>query len=308
MPYVIDDAFRKRLDRLACKTVLGQVIDSDSEAEGYRLDETYPLRFHLRQLSRYIWYDLLKEGKREENILRAVDVVKREFANYLSPSAMEYGDVHSKKGDDGAAMNLPTILQVRASPREMEWLAVHRDKQREIRGMDESEVEAPVPPLGKWYIHTDPTIGLELVEDDWLQNKELWQVEEDWTWAHVYDFLALLTIDSALSNAMRGQPFKAAVTAARASEYHGTATALRSAQTAEAAAVSSLGKRGSDVRHSSNRAAKDEAIHLYLAKTTWTSLAQAARVIGAKVNKTERVVEKWIREYRKCTSSGTVTS
>ena len=153
---------------------------------------------------------------------------------------------------------------------------------------------------GHWYIHTDPSVGLELLEDDWLQNKELWQVDQDWTWAHVYDFLALLTIDVALANAERGQPYKAAVTAARSSEYHGIATAARWAETASAAAVSTLGKRGSDVRHSSNRAAKEEAIQLYVEKT-WTSQAQAARVIGTKVNKTERVVEKWLREFKKVT-------
>jgi hypothetical protein len=296
MPHVIDDEFRKQLDRLACKTVFGQVIDSDSKTENYRFDETYPLRFHLRQLSRYIWYDLLKEGKREQDVLHAANVVQREFANYLSASAMDDGE------GDG-------VLEIISQNQELgsKFLAEHWDVQRKIRRLDESEVEVRIPPLGKWYIQTDPTIGLELVEDDWLQNKELWQVEQDWTWAHVYDFLALLTIDSALSNAKRGQPFKAAVTAARASEYHGTATAVRWAQTAEAAAVSTLGKRGSDVRHSSNRAAKDEAIQLYLSKT-WTSQAQAARVIGTKVNKTERVVEKWLREYRKNTASATETS
>jgi hypothetical protein len=280
-------------------TVLGQAIDSDSKTENYRFDETYPLRFHLRQLSRYIWYDLLKEGKREQDVLHAANVVQREFANYLSASAMEYGE---GDGEPKISSRMSSYQKVGS-----EFLAEHRDVQRKIRRLDERELEARIPPLGKWYIHTDPTIGLELVEDDWLQNKELWLVEQDWTWAHVYDFLALLTIDSALSNAKRGQPFKAAVTAARASEYHGTATAVRWAQTAEAAAVSTLGKRGSDVRHSSNRAAKDEAIQLYLSKT-WTSQAQAARVIGTKVNKTERVVEKWLREYRKSASSATETS
>jgi len=83
MPHLIDDEFRKRLDRLACKTVLGQVVDSDIETENYQFDDVYPLRFHLRQLSRYIWYDLLKEGKQEEDVLRAVKVVQRQFADYL---------------------------------------------------------------------------------------------------------------------------------------------------------------------------------------------------------------------------------
>ena len=288
MPHVINDEFRKLLDRLERITVLGQVIDSDSETENYRFDETYPLRFHLRQLSRYIWYALLKEGKREQDILHAVNVVKCEFAAYLF-------------APDEAADEVLELELNCWDP--AEYLAA----QRAMRLSEESDAETRVSPLGRWCIDTDPTTGLELVEDDWLQNKELWQVEQDWTWAHVYDFLALLTIDSALSYVHEEEAFKAAVTAARASEYHGTATAVRWAQTAEAAAVSTLGKRGSDVRHSSNRAAKDEAIQLYVSKT-WTSQAQAARLIGAKVNKTERVVEKWIREYRRCNSSGTETS
>lgn len=287
MPHVINDEFRKRLDRLACKTVLGQVIDLDSETDNRRFDETYPLRFHLRQLSRYIWYELLKEGKREQDVMHAVDVVQREFAEYL----VEY---------DKAAIPDRCTRSLT-----FEIVQDHWDERQRIRLSEESD--ADLSPLGWWCVSTDPTVGFEFVEDDWLQNKELWQVEQDWTWAHVYEFLALLTIDSALSHVGRKEPFKAAVTAARASEYHGTATAVRWAQTAETAAVSTLGKRGSDVRHSSNRAAKDEAIQLYLSKN-WTSQAQAARVIGAKVSKTERVVEKWFREHRRSISSGTETS
>jgi hypothetical protein len=283
MPHVINDEFRKVLDRLECKTVLGQVIDSDSETENNRFDETYPLRFHLRQLSRYIWYELLKESKREQDVLHAVNVVKREFAEYF-----EYGKVEISCHRDASSEIVRGYWDVRQGMRK------------------ESDAELRSSPLGGWCINTDPTIGFEFVEDDWLQNKELWQVEQDWTWAHAYDFLALLTIDSALWQIQRGEPFKAAVTAARASEYHGTATAVRWAQMAEAAAVSTLGRRGSDVRHSSNRAAKDDAIQLYLSKT-WTSQAQAARVIGAKVSKTERVVEKWLREYKRSNSSGTET-
>ncbi len=286
MPHVMNDEFRELLDRLERTTVLGQVIDSDSETENYRFDESYPLRFHLRQLSRYIWYELLKEGKREQDVLHAINVVQREFDEYLF-------------GYDRAGI-VRCCEHVTA-----EIVQGHWDVQQRMRITEESD--ADLSPLGWWCVSTDPTVGFEFVEDDWLQNKELWQVEQDWTWAHVYDFLALLTIDSALSHVRRKEPFKAAVTAARASEYHGTATAVRWAQTAETAVVSTLGKRGSDVRHSSNRAAKDEAIQLYLSKT-WTSQAQAARVIGARVNKTERVVEKWFREHRRSTASGTETS
>jgi hypothetical protein len=290
MRHEIDDEFRKLLDRLERTTVLGQVIDPDGKIKNY---QSYPLRFHLRQLSRYVWYDFLKEGKRERDILHAISVVKHEFAPYLSAS------------DEDA--DLQDDLELFCRDKADELLSDHWDAQQRLRLPEESDAEAPISPLAMWCIDTDSTIGLELVEDDWLQNKELWQVEQDWTWAHVYDFLALLTIDSALAHVQKGEPFKAAVTAARASEYHGTATAVRWSQAAETAAISTLGKRGSDVRHSSNRAAKDEAIQLYLSKT-WTSQAQAARTIGAKVNKTERVVEKWFREYRRSNSSGTETA
>ena len=291
MAHVRNDEFRKELDRLECKTVFGLVIDSDSETRDYRFDETYPLRFHLRQLSRYIWYDFLKEGKQEQDVLHAVNVVKQEFAEYFT-----HFELAEIAWQDISAMHDGSEL-----------VRDYWNKQQRMRIPEESNTELRDSPLGAWCLDTDPTIGFEFVEDSWLQNKKLWQVEQDWTWAHAYDFLALLTTDSAIRHVQRGEPFKAAVTAARASEYHGIATAVRWAQKAEAAAVSTLGKRGSEVRHSSNRAAKDEAIQVYLSKP-WSSQAQAARVIGAKVSKTERVVEKWLREYKRSISSGTETS
>jgi hypothetical protein len=181
MRHVIDDELRKLLDRLERTTALGQVIDSEATIKNF---QSYPLRFHLRQLSRYIWYDLLKEGKREQDILHAVNVVKREFAAYLSASDMAYDE------EDAGIRYCRDVAA--------EFLADHWDVQQRMRSSEESDAEPRVSPLGRWYINSDPTIGLELVEDDWLQNKELWQVAQDWTWAHVYDFLALLTIDSAL--------------------------------------------------------------------------------------------------------------
>ena len=245
MTDIVSEELCKRLDRLECMTVLGHVIDAGGETEVDQVDESYPLRFHLRQLSRYVWFELFNEGKQEQNVVHAVGVVRHAFADYLL--ACEAGI--SQKPE---AMN---------SSLASELLTDHWESRRSIR---ESDADVRI---SQWCIDTDLTNGLELIEDNWLQDKELWQVDQQWTWAHVYEFLALLMIDAALSCVQRGAPFKAAVIAARASEYHGMATAVRWSQTAETAAISTLGKRGSDVRHSSNRAAKDEAIQLYLSKT-----------------------------------------
>src|SRR5207253_4148523 len=82
------------------------------------------------------------------------------------------------------------------------------DKRQIMRTEEPPNPGARVPRLRDWCLETDPTNELELLEDDWLQQKELWQVQQGWTWAHVYDFLALLTIDVALSNVEQGEPYK----------------------------------------------------------------------------------------------------
>src|ERR1700674_2575610 len=144
MRHEIDDEFRKLLDRLERTTVLGQVIDPDGKIKTH---QSYPLRFHLRQLSRYVWYDFLKEGKRERDILHAINVVKHEFAPYLSASDLQ---------DDVVRFCLDKADEL---------LNDHRDVQQRLRLPEESDAEAPISPLAMWCIDTDSTIGLELVED-----------------------------------------------------------------------------------------------------------------------------------------------
>src|ERR1022692_126618 len=144
---VINDDSRKLLDRLECVTVLGQVIDSDSETESYRFDETYPLRFHLRQLSRYIWYDLLNEGKRYKDVLHAANVVKRQFAAYLCAP------------EDGAEPEEEPERQPLYCREASDKLRVdHWDVQQRMRLSQKTDAKAPMSPLGRWCINTDPTI------------------------------------------------------------------------------------------------------------------------------------------------------
>jgi hypothetical protein len=257
-----------QVDRLECVTVFGRVIDSDMEIKKYQFDETYPLRFHLRELSRFIWSNLLREGKREKDVLHAVNVVKREIADY--------------------------------DP----WIAEHNE---EIAKNKDIYAETGRPPLWSWCIYSDPTAILDCLEDDWLENKDLWAVEQNWTWPDINDFLALLAIDSALLYVEQGEPFKAAVWAARATDFHGGAFAGRTYAVAQTEAASALGKRGADVLHGPNRASRQEAIRLFTSRV-WKSQAQAARHIAREVSKTELTVLRWLYEFNKANSAGKDTT
>jgi hypothetical protein len=213
----MSEELRDQVDRLECMTVFGRVIDSDKEIKKYQFDETYPLRFHLRELSRFIWFGLLREGRQEKDVLHAVNVVKREIVDF-DP------DVGEEAGNDEET-NAKLIEKLTA---ELKSLGAPETAPENIYA------ETGRPPLRSWCIYTDPTPILDCVEDDWLQNKELWRVEEDWTWAHIHDFLALLAIDSALLHAEQGEPFKAAVWVARATGFYAFAFDLRGQVDADA--------------------------------------------------------------------------
>jgi hypothetical protein len=280
-----------QLDRLECVTVFGRVIDSDMEIKKYQFDETYPLRFHLRELSRFIWSNLFREGKREKDVLHAVNVVKREIVDY-DPAGEETAD------------NEETVA--RRIAEHNEDIAKHIADRKSL-GYKDIYAETGRPPLRSWYIYTNPTAVLDCLEDDWLENKDLWPVEQNWTWPDINDFLALLAIDSALLHVEQGEPFKAAVWAARATDFYGGAFAGRTYAAAQTEAASALGKRGADVLHGPNRAAKQEAIRLFTSKT-WKSQAQAARHIAREVSKTELTVLKWLYEFNKDNSAGKDTT
>lgn len=282
------------LDEAEEITVSGRLIGATNDAESIGVDESYPLRLHLRYLSRSIWSDLLNSQRRPRDIWHAVDVVRQEFESCFA--ALEAEAVEDEE---------PVFLCSQSAVNEF-LLDDHLESRQESRRRTMPNGADPnCPPLMAWYVQTDPAAGLEAVGEQWLNQKGLWQVEPDWTWADIYDFLALLAIDSTVLHIERVEPFKAAVAVARASEYHGMATAIRWSEKAEEATISSLGRRGADARHGPNREAREEAIRLYLSKD-WPSLAQAARSIAAQVHRTERVVEKWVREHRRTTSAGKV--
>src|SRR6266496_1185570 len=181
MEQVTGEKLRTLLDQLEGITVSKRPIGADGKTE--RADESYPLRFHLRQLSWYVWSDLMKQRRREPDILRAVDIVRHEFESYLSAAheVEEYQELQRS---------------VQCGPAGV--LAEHFQARRENRRFAmASETDARSSPFRKWYLQSDPSVGLELIETEWLERKELWHVESDWTWADVYDFLTLLTIDSA---------------------------------------------------------------------------------------------------------------
>jgi hypothetical protein len=308
------------LDEVGEITVCGRLIGATRNAEPDAVDDSYPLRFHLHELSRQIWADLMKWQRRLEDIMHAVDVVSVEFKSFFP--AAEAAETDEESNDEEVnelclnSRNSEILLdddlrtcQEIACLRSCSDENLLDDDAKACQEIDQLTTEDRTAhlssPLLKWYLQTDASVGLESVAGEWLERKELWQIEAAWTWADVHDFLALLTIDSAVLHIEQHEPFKAAVAAARASDHHGMAIAIRWSGSVQEATASTLGRRGADARHGPNRAAREEAIRLYLSKS-WPSLAQAARSIAAEVHRTERVVEKWLREHRRGLSAGTV--
>ncbi len=336
------EEFATILDEVEAFTVSGRLIGATRNTEAEAVDDSYPLRFHLRQLSRYIWADLMKWQRQPEDIMHAVDVVRDEFKSYFGATEVvaadeeesnlpcsescSSGDADFDTGQEIGIMHAVGVVDdefkryfgatevVEADEEESNLPCSEPcssgdddfDTRQEVEELPIEDETSPFSaPLLDWYLQTDPSVGLESVAGEWLERKELWRVEVAWTWADIHDLLALLTIDSAVLHIEQDEPFKAAVATARASERHGMATAIRWSGSVQEATASTFGRRGADARHGPNRAAREEAIRLYLSRS-WPSLAQAARSIAAQVHRTERVVEKWLREHRRALSAGTV--
>ena len=103
MGHVMDAEFRAKWDRLAGHTVCGREIHSKEEIDKHAVEAAYPLRFHLRELSHYIWYELLKGGRGEGDIFDALSIVKNQLDEYLSrydvPPYEDSSVRHCKIGD-----------------------------------------------------------------------------------------------------------------------------------------------------------------------------------------------------------------
>lgn len=275
-------------------SITGQLITGNSkESVGQLLlDESYPLRYQLEKLQRFIAIRLKEMGRplgkkgpmREfSEVIRAADILRQELIGAIEEiEAEDFTQYEKAESIDERAGGRTDIF---GTP-----IATH------MRSA-----------LRSWAIDSDPQDIFEFIYD----TSDLLQEGSGWTWGDVAGILGLWCIDEAITHINANEPYKAASWAMYADRYEEWQFHYSEWQNdlknteSQSSAFSRLGL---DARHSQNRAVKAAALSLYTSKQ-WRSQAEAARRISLEVNRTELVVMRWIREYRKGnTSTDTGTS
>ena len=271
-------------------SITGQPITGDSMhlIEQYLLDETYPLRFHLDSMQleliiRLMYRDLLTtpESRRWPDfsyVISAAGHLRDELHTVLD----EFDD--AERTYRRSLDNLPDNADANESER-TDGFGVARDTYASSQ-------------MRCWAIRHDPQDAFECIYD----TSDLLDSISPWTWGDVAGILALWCIDEAATYLNSHQPYKAAAWAIIAERYSGWQASysphISSNPDSQSIVGSLFSAQGLAIRHAKNRAVKAQAIQTFESRS-WRSQAEAARKISTQVNRTEKVVEKWLREYRK---------
>ncbi len=236
------------------------------DAEKEEFHESYPLRHELALMNRSVVASLKRNNRSTSEIIYAANTLKESFWWALDGIKASYDD---------------------------EELS---DELIEDYNTGSTAPEKKNQNLRHWEIYSNPLNILEVLPDNWLNTVDLWGTKETCTWKEVYAVMTLLSVDESVDYISNGVPYKASSWAIRAGLFI-ELSGLRF-QDEKNSPLSAYSIEAADVRHAQNRAMKKKGIDLYLEKK-WSSRAEAARRISPQVNRTQDVVERWIREYHK---------
>ena len=268
-------------------TITGQELTGTSAVAIADLleDESYPLRYHLGSMQLQAVHRLMFQ-----NLFQPNESQRWDDFSYVISAAGRLRDELNEVIAEGEFSN-ESIIEIHNSAT---WATDTHKK---------DAVDIAYEKYGKsqqrsWVIEADPQSVFECLYD----TSQLLDGLSPWTWGDVSGILALWSIDEAAVYVNVREPYKAAAWAIVAERYCGWQQAFTDSIGADlnlqTDTASSFSAQGLAIRHAKNRALKAQAIEMYESKE-WRSQADAARKIAAKVNRTEKVVEKWLRAYRK---------
>ena len=267
-------------------TITGQEITGDvlASVEKFLLHESYPLRFHLEGLQRQVIEHLMylnpfdhSNGKRRPDFSYVIGAAGRlrDEMNAVVNDFVDAVQLHEE---------VTTVTGPEANAAGPAYPAYRSSQQR------------------RWAIDQDPHPLFECLYD----TSTLLDKISPWSWQDACGILALWCIDETLVYVNSDEPYKAAAWALHSQMYadwqNSDPDSSGSASSAHRSSGAAFSEQGLAVRHAKNRSIKKEALSIYDAKQ-WRSQAEAARKISSLVNRTEKVVEKWLREHRKATAN-----
>lgn len=264
-------------------TITGQPITGNSKESVERLliDDSFPLRYQLELIQRFIVEILAKPidengpARRATEVIKAAEILRHELVSTMNEIIADGFIPYESEDDD--------TIDARAEGRVDQFgvpIAVYmRSRPR------------------RWVLSSDPQEVFECI----YSTSALLKPKSGWSWGDVCGILGLWCIDEAITQIDAGEPFRAASWAIYAKRYYDWQFSFtewqREQQTKEAPSIA-FARQGLDARHAPNRAIKERALSIFASKE-WSSQAEAARRIAAEVNRTEFTVLRWIREYKK---------
>ena len=249
-------------------SLTGQTIFSavPNAPENNEYDESYILRYNLQSVLVQVSYLLKDAGCTFNDLVAAARAVRNEF--HCAFHSVAYSDGHEEGEPEKYLTGLDTVLTGQENFR-------------------------------TWEIYSDPQGILECFPDDFLDRlNEGTASSVNWGWSEVYGITSLWCVDEATAHLNRGSVFKALSWLLKAERYYEWFRAGDSERKLLSDVKSDFSKQGLDTRHADNRRVRARALEIYAGKT-WKSQADAARRISLEVNRTELVVMRWIRDYKK---------
>jgi hypothetical protein len=249
-----------------CFTVSGLEIDCDDTARPYHGEKSYFLRWTLRVLSREAW-DLMCKKKERQAVQAAIEFLREELQHLRHTTERAINERLSDESD--------AILRALGPPRDP-------DVERKVLRRNLSVGFVARVATGSGVFHA----------------QLLGRTNCEWCWEEVYAAAALGCIDEALRHIERNDVLSAVECAFDAQGLVDDARNARYILQCLSQTISDIGRRGADLRHAANRAARARALQLYRANT-YRSRMQAAREISRIVNRAEITVRDWLIEADK---------
>ena len=124
-------------------------------------------------------------------------------------------------------------------------------------------------------------------------------IRKRYGWAGLHAVAGLLCVDRAVERIEASDPYRAGALAAQAQDCAAMSRVLGTIDPdAQRTVMRRLSKSGTDAKHAGNRAARGDAIELYVSRK-WASRRDAARQIAKQVHKEAPTVEKWLIAHDK---------